>query len=47
VYAAYGGVRHHEPAVGWAIDGNQPDNHDWLTIVAAGVPVIYFVPRHA
>jgi small multidrug resistance family-3 protein len=34
---------------GWGIDGHRPDTWDWLgaAIVALGVAVIFFSPRHA
>lgn len=50
VYAAYGGVFVIMSLLwGWALDGHRPDNYDWLgaAIVAVGVAVIYFAPRHA
>jgi small multidrug resistance family-3 protein len=50
VYAAYGGVFVIMSLLwGWIIDGQRPDNYDWLgaAIVAVGVAVIYFSPRHA
>ena len=50
VYAAYGGVFVIMSLLwGWVVDGNRPDNYDWLgaAIVAVGVAVIYFSPRHA
>jgi small multidrug resistance family-3 protein len=33
---------------GWGLDGRRPDGYDWLgaAIVAAGVAVIFFSPRH-
>jgi small multidrug resistance family-3 protein len=49
VYAAYGGVFVIMSLLwGWGIDGHQPDNYDWLgaAIVAVGVAVIFFSPRH-
>ncbi len=49
VYAAYGGVFVIMSLLwGWALDGHRPDNYDWLgtAIVAVGVAVIYFAPRH-
>ena len=50
VYAAYGGVFVIMSLLwGWRVDGRQPDRYDWLgaAIVAAGVGVLYFAPRHA
>ena len=50
VYAAYGGVFVIMSLLwGWGIDGHRPDNYDWLgaAIVAFGVAVIFFSPRHA
>lgn len=50
VYAAYGGVFVILSLLwGWAADGNRPDSYDWIgaAIVAVGVAVIYFAPRHA
>ncbi len=49
VYAAYGGVFVIMSLLwGWGLDGNRPDRYDWLgaAIVAAGVAVIFFSPRH-
>ena len=49
VYAAYGGVFVIMSLLwGWSVDGNRPDRYDWLgaAIVAAGVAVIFFSPRH-
>ena len=49
VYAAYGGVFVIMSLLwGWAIDGHRPDNYEWLgaAIVAVGVGVIFFSPRH-
>ena len=50
VYAAYGGVFVIMSLLwGWGIDGRGPDGYDWIgaAIVAAGVAVIFFSPRHA
>jgi small multidrug resistance family-3 protein len=50
VYAAYGGVFVIMSLLwGWGIDGHRPDTWDWLgaAIVALGVAVIFFSPRHA
>jgi len=50
VYAAYGGVFVIMSLLwGWGVDGGRPDNFDWLgaVIVALGVAVIFFSPRHA
>ena len=50
VYAAYGGVFVIMSLLwGWGIDGRRPDGYDWLgaAIVAVGVAVIFFSPRHA
>jgi small multidrug resistance family-3 protein len=50
VYAAYGGVFVIMSLLwGWGIDGHSPDSYDWIgaAIVAAGVAVIFFSPRHA
>ena len=49
VYAAYGGVFVIMSLLwGWAVDGHRPDNYDWLgaAVVAVGVAVIFFSPRH-
>jgi small multidrug resistance family-3 protein len=49
VYAAYGGVFVIMSLLwGWGIDHHRPDTYDWLgtVIVAAGVAVIFFSPRH-
>lgn len=49
VYAAYGGVFVIMSLLwGWAADGRRPDSYDWLgaAIVAVGVAVIFFSPRH-
>ena len=49
VYAAYGGVFVIMSLLwGWGADGYRPDSYDWLgaAIVAVGVAVIYFSPRH-
>ena len=49
IYAAYGGVFVIMSLLwGWGLDGNRPDRYDWLgaAIVAAGVAVIFFSPRH-
>ena len=49
VYAAYGGVFVIMSLLwGWGVDGDRPDRYDWLgaAIVAAGVALIYFAPRH-
>ena len=49
VYAAYGGVFVIMSLLwGWGIDRQRPDRYDWLgaIIVAVGVAVIYFAPRH-
>ncbi len=48
-YAAYGGVFVIMSLLwGWAVDGHQPDRLDWAgaALVAIGVGVIFFVPRH-
>ncbi len=50
VYAAYGGVFVIMSLLwGWALDGRRPDTYDWLgaAVVAAGVALIFFAPRHA
>jgi len=50
VYAAYGGVFVVMSLLwGWTVDGHRPDRFDWLgaAIVALGVAVIFFGPRHA
>jgi small multidrug resistance family-3 protein len=50
VYAAYGGVFVIMSLLwGWGVDGRGPDRYDWIgaAIVAAGVAVIFFGPRHA
>jgi small multidrug resistance family-3 protein len=50
VYAAYGGVFVIMSLLwGWGIDRHRPDTWDWLgaAIVAVGVAVIFFSPRHA
>ncbi len=49
VYAAYGGVFVIMSLLwGWGLDGHAPDRFDWIgaALVAAGVGVIFFVPRH-
>ena len=49
VYAAYGGVFVIMSLLwGWGVDGRRPDNYDWLgaVVVAVGVAVIFFSPRH-
>jgi small multidrug resistance family-3 protein len=49
VYAAYGGVFVVMSLLwGWTVDGHRPDRYDWLgaAIVALGVAVIFFGPRH-
>lgn len=49
VYAAYGGVFVIMSLLwGWAVDGHEPDRLDWIgaAVVAAGVSVIFFAPRH-
>ncbi|HLI42408.1 MAG TPA: YnfA family protein [Streptosporangiaceae bacterium] len=50
VYAAYGGVFVIMSLLwGWGIDHRRPDGYDWLgaAIIAAGVAVIFFTPRHS
>ncbi len=49
VYAAYGGVFVIMSLLwGWGLDGHRPDRFDWIGagIVAVGVGVIFFAPRH-
>jgi len=49
VYAAYGGVFVIMSLLwGWGLDGHRPDRFDWIgaAVVAAGVGVIFFAPRH-
>ena len=49
VYAAYGGVFVIMSLLwGWARDRHAPDRFDWIgaAVVAAGVGIIYFTPRH-
>ena len=49
VYAAYGGVFVIMSLLwGWGVDGRRPDNYDWVgaVVVAVGVAVIFFSPRH-
>jgi small multidrug resistance family-3 protein len=49
VYAAYGGVFVIMSLLwGWGLDGRAPDRFDWIgaAIVALGVSVIFFAPRH-
>src|SRR5215469_11582960 len=49
VYAAYGGVFVIMSLLwGWGVDGRRPDTYDWLgaVVVAVGVAVIFFTPRH-
>ena len=33
---------------GWALDRHAPDRFDWIgaAVVAAGVGIIFFTPRH-
>jgi small multidrug resistance family-3 protein len=50
VYAAYGGVFVIMSLLwGWRVDGHRPDSYDWIgaAIVAVGVAIIVFAPRHA
>ena len=50
IYAAYGGVFVIMSLLwGWGFDGRRHHNFDWLgaVIVAVGVAVIFFTPRHA
>jgi small multidrug resistance family-3 protein len=49
VYAAYGGVFVIMSLLwGWVVDRHEPDRLDWIgaAVVAAGVGLIFFVPRH-
>jgi len=49
IYAAYGGVFVIASLLwGWVVDRKQPDRYDWAgaVIVAVGVAVIFFPPRH-
>jgi small multidrug resistance family-3 protein len=49
VYAAYGGVFVIMSLLwGWALDRHAPDRFDWIgaAVVAAGVGIIFFTPRH-
>ncbi len=49
VYAAYGGVFVVMSLLwGWGVDVARPDRYDWLgaAIVAVGVSIIFFAPRH-
>ena len=49
VYAAYGGVFVIMSLLwGWGLDRHPPDRFDWIGagIVAVGVGVIFFAPRH-